>query len=81
MHTILISAHVNKKDMSSRAVRRLQRDQDIIIIPEVGDADINDDSLNDVDVRSDSKQKSKKKQKTVNLFAQVVKINFVRYMN
>ena len=55
--------------MSSRAVRRLQRDQDIIIIPEV-DAN-NEDSLNDVDARSDSKNKSKKKQKPINLFAQV----------
>ena len=59
--------------MSSRAVRRLQRDQDIIVIPEVADAN-NDDSLNDVDVRSDIKHKSKKKQKAINLFAQVCKI-------
>lgn len=58
--------------MSSRAVRRLQRDQDIIIIPEV-DAN-NDDSMNDVDTRSDSKHKSKKKQKAINLFAQVVAV-------
>jgi len=56
--------------MSSRAVRRLQRDKDIIIIPEIADTN-EEDSLNDIDVRSDSKHKGKKKQKSVNLFAQV----------
>lgn len=58
--------------MSSRAVRRLQRDQDIIVIPEIAKDNDEDDSPNDIDVRSDSKHRSKKKQKAVNLFAQVV---------
>ena len=54
--------------MSSRAVRRLQRDKDIIVIPEIDD----NDEANDASVRNDSKPKNKKKQKAVNLFAQVV---------
>ena len=54
--------------MSSRAVRRLQRDKDIIVIPEIDD----NDEANDSGVRNDSKPKNKKKQKAVNLFAQVV---------
>lgn len=52
--------------MSSRAVRRLQRDQDIIVIPETSNT--NDDSQSDTDIRSNSKPKNKK---AVNLFAQV----------
>ena len=60
--------------MSSRAVRRLQRDKDIIVIPDIADDD--DNSLNDTDVRSDKKHKTKKKQKAFNLFAQVVQ-NYV----
>ena len=61
--------------MSSRAVRRLQRDKDIIVIPDIADDD-DDNSLNDTDVRSDKKYKTKKKQKAFNLFAQVVQ-NYV----
>ena len=58
--------------MSSRAVRRLQRDKDIIVIPDIADDDDDDNSLNDTDVRSDKKHKTKKKQKALNLFAQVI---------
>jgi len=54
--------------MSSRAVRRLKRDEDIIYIPEAATPNGEDD---DVDLISDNKPKSKKKQKAVNLFAQV----------
>ena len=72
MRTILIKAHVNNKIMSSRAVRRLQRDKDIIVVPEIADVDDDDNSLNDIDVRSDKKHKTKKKQKAFNLFAQVI---------
>ena len=61
--------------MSSRAVRRLQRDKDIIVIPDIADDD-DDNSLNGTDVRSDKKHKTKKKQKAFNLFAQVVQ-NYV----
>ena len=72
MRTILIKALVNNKIMSSRAVRRLQRDKDIIVIPEIADVDDNDNSLNDIDVRGDKKHKTIKKQKAFNLFAQVI---------
>ena len=54
--------------MSSRAVRRLKRDQDIIYIPEAATPNGEDD---DVDLISDNKPRSQKKQKAVNLFAQV----------
>ena len=68
--------------MSSRAVRRLQRDKDIIVIPDISDDD-DDNSLNDTDVRSDKKHKTKKKQKAFNLFAQVVQnyITILRSVN
>ena len=57
--------------MSSRAIRRLKRDQDIIYIPEAITPNGEDDLVDDVDLASDSKPKSKKKQKAVNLFSQV----------
>ena len=60
--------------MSSRAVRRLNRDQDIIVVPNANDEDY---SLNDTDVRSDSKHKNNKKQKAVNLFAQVTRLYII----
>ena len=63
--------------MSSRAVRRLQRDQDIIVIPTIGDTNDEDDLLNETDVRSDNKPKNKKKQKAVNLFAQVTTVALI----
>ena len=82
IRTILINAHVNNDVMSSRAVRRLQRDKDIIVIPDISDDD-DDNSLNDTDVRSDKKHKTKKKQKAFNLFAQVVQnyITILRSVN
>jgi len=57
--------------MSSRAVRRLKGDQDIIYIPEMTTPNGEDDSVDDL--TSESKPNNKKKQKAINLFAQVSK--------
>ena len=57
--------------MSSRAIRRIKRDEDIIYIPEATSPNGEDDSVDDFDLLNESRPKSKKKQKAVNLFAQV----------